>query len=647
MRNKKKIIIAAIIILLVLFARIVITKTEKNREVSTHLKSYTISDEILKTTDSDVENWSVYEKMQNGLLPFNDSDTDRDGLTDQEEIEIYGSDPLKMSTSGDAIPDGYKVKHGYNVSSKFSDIDMSMIEKSGDLYNVPDNFVIKLIVENALARVEDYTYRINHTTPAKAYKISGLHDEVQVDFNEFMEEGKEYEVIYGSLLSDDWQTAKLDDGFASFTPTFENGYVALVEKEELEREEILVISLFSDWASAYAYINKGKLHFWTYESSEFYDDSGKQASLEEFIAKQVGVDSVVVHHRYIPSILYKFKKTVCEATLTRMSPYAACWAWKDVSVEQEMLDCLKHYRTYDVIQTDNFKLRWQDPESYSYDRYVTGFDIMKDAFTISNFGSYLFEGGNCAGLSRITCEVYNNGTVIPVDSGCWDHFDNGVDYVEYDLNPYATELGTFFDSGLIDYKRGEDTYYDDYTPEPGTADDEFIKLVGVEMTKYNKNIQDSWTVDKRHSSWESIVNLLNYFDKANPSTQGEKIAMASFSEVAIPHKEGDPNAAESTGHAVVIYGVEQTEDPDILELLVYDSNFSPADNQFSPDEYHQKFRIRVEKRYNSLGGESYDFLYKPFDEDITIKEYLYSNTYIPYGYMAVNLYLSDLDGNQF
>ena len=41
-------------------------------------------------------------------------DSDGDGLTDYEEIHIYGTNPLVTDTDGDGYPDGEEVRAGYN-----------------------------------------------------------------------------------------------------------------------------------------------------------------------------------------------------------------------------------------------------------------------------------------------------------------------------------------------------------------------------------------------------------------------------------------------------------------------------------------------------------------------------------------------------
>ena len=54
------------------------------------------------------ENTSVPEEV------VVDLDSDQDGLSDADEINIYGTNPLKSDTDGDGYLDGDEVKNGYN-----------------------------------------------------------------------------------------------------------------------------------------------------------------------------------------------------------------------------------------------------------------------------------------------------------------------------------------------------------------------------------------------------------------------------------------------------------------------------------------------------------------------------------------------------
>jgi len=43
-----------------------------------------------------------------------DTDDDNDGLTDTDEINVYGTDPLMRDTDGDGLSDGDEIANGLN-----------------------------------------------------------------------------------------------------------------------------------------------------------------------------------------------------------------------------------------------------------------------------------------------------------------------------------------------------------------------------------------------------------------------------------------------------------------------------------------------------------------------------------------------------
>lgn len=98
----------------------------------------------------------LFEEMKvHGNVKF---DTDRDGLTDYEEIEIYGTNPDKKSTSGDLYSDGYKVLKGMDVT-KYYENDWIKIDDNLSILNegyISDNFHYSL-KENHL-KVKGLTY---------------------------------------------------------------------------------------------------------------------------------------------------------------------------------------------------------------------------------------------------------------------------------------------------------------------------------------------------------------------------------------------------------------------------------------------------------------------------------------------------------
>lgn len=63
--------------------------------------------------DSDADGLSDTREIQLGTDPYS-PDTDKDGLFDRDEVEIYKTNPLNPDTDGDGYLDGAEVKGGYD-----------------------------------------------------------------------------------------------------------------------------------------------------------------------------------------------------------------------------------------------------------------------------------------------------------------------------------------------------------------------------------------------------------------------------------------------------------------------------------------------------------------------------------------------------
>lgn len=60
-----------------------------------------------------------------------DFDTDGDGLSDKQEIDLYKTDPTNDDTDGDGNRDGYEVLRGTNPLGE-GDIPPALLEEDGD-----------------------------------------------------------------------------------------------------------------------------------------------------------------------------------------------------------------------------------------------------------------------------------------------------------------------------------------------------------------------------------------------------------------------------------------------------------------------------------------------------------------------------------
>ncbi|MCX6356631.1 MAG: hypothetical protein NT045_01935 [Candidatus Aureabacteria bacterium] len=94
-------------------------KASDNAEVDTDGDGLTDQEEIELGTDpenedTDDDGLNDYEEVNDyGTDPL-DSDSDDDGLTDGEEVYDYGTDPLDKDTDGDDMDDGEEVEDGYD-----------------------------------------------------------------------------------------------------------------------------------------------------------------------------------------------------------------------------------------------------------------------------------------------------------------------------------------------------------------------------------------------------------------------------------------------------------------------------------------------------------------------------------------------------
>lgn len=71
-------------------------------------------EDAAKTRDSDGDGLTDYEEIYiYGTDAFN-PDSDGDGLGDREEVKVYGTDPLNPDSDGDGFLDGEEVASGYN-----------------------------------------------------------------------------------------------------------------------------------------------------------------------------------------------------------------------------------------------------------------------------------------------------------------------------------------------------------------------------------------------------------------------------------------------------------------------------------------------------------------------------------------------------
>jgi hypothetical protein len=116
--------------------------------------------------DSDGDGLTDYEEINvYDTDPFN-PDTDGDGLTDFEEVIIYGTDPLNPDTDGDGYLDGEEVLNGYNPLGEGLLTDEKPLAPERDMKRVQD-------IRRIQTALELY-YNTKDVYPERLYQLATI-----------------------------------------------------------------------------------------------------------------------------------------------------------------------------------------------------------------------------------------------------------------------------------------------------------------------------------------------------------------------------------------------------------------------------------------------------------------------------------------
>ncbi len=117
-KKRKKIILVVVLVLFFVFVTsFVLYLSDREKPLVPLTDEPPVSElEIypdLNPDDLDRDGITNDEEESLGLSPL-EYDTDRDGISDKEEIDYWKTDPKKVDTDGDGFADGYEVMNGYN-----------------------------------------------------------------------------------------------------------------------------------------------------------------------------------------------------------------------------------------------------------------------------------------------------------------------------------------------------------------------------------------------------------------------------------------------------------------------------------------------------------------------------------------------------
>lgn len=432
--------------------------------------------ESLKEISSDIKGMTQYDKYMAGLNVSDGSDSDGDGLTDKEEIEKYGTNPLLVSTSGDFYPDGYKVKNGMDLTKKTDyrgEFDSQM--------HFPEEFIFSpTIASDYFATVEDNTgselFSIKGKTTIRKYFIGNYASVLSLDLSKISwdkELSKDtIDVYHVSLSSMKPEKVSFTSQGSVITLDKTYGrdfyYIIIVEKgggvdsffEDLTNNVTLDFAFDSDESIptvlCYGSPLFNNVHIW-YDKA---DDNAKSAA-EEMIAfvndvyKSLSISKAGVMNNID---IYEAKekaeidgKISFNGKLLSFSHYDPRTIFDPSNeLHSEFMSILNSAYTWFTYE-DYLSINNISPEMLGrgYEHVADGFDF-SDTFLFPNF-SVDSDGkvhGVCAGISHITSKLFNDGA-LDVTSGTYTDSKGKAFPFDITMDPANK---TLMDKGLGDYK---------------------------------------------------------------------------------------------------------------------------------------------------------------------------------------------------
>ena len=556
-----------------------------------------------KNTPSDIAGMTMWDKYQAGLGVTWGSDTDGDGLTDKEEIEKYGSDPLKISTAGDLYSDSYKVDNDMDVQTFY--------EYEGESkfpYNGCQEVILEAILPtdfNAVIERINGEDKLGKNQVYAEYRMYNFSGNCKMDLATILQK-------YGTELSDisiyisdgndidKCRFKKNDDKSVTLNCDFESskiyniyvtdknfgGDISVVFATSFHtdgmQDDITGAGLVVDFPLATFIFRK--------PINVYYEDLGNEEKTNILKNKVFLMAKEYISEKdfyYDNEHFYAKSKYEIDALYSILKSVVPIFDFTN----QEQFG-LRHFififfNYEERLAFDEFNLKKMEAR-----KSTSGFSYIEDTLPFGNFKSQHGLNGNCAGISHLTAYLYNNG-----------YYNEKGTLQDITWNIGYSENATLLDRGLIDYKY--DKFVEDH--ENGgqidmstltVGEKEFINMVGAAYNEGNRkanyiynNLYGGDNVDVEYD-YSLIESMQRYLENGK------------ILDVYLRMVDG-------SGHAVNIYGYEKDPDNDnVIWFQVYDSNF-PQNNVGKHGLSTYGINLRVEKMINST-GDGYTFTYDYF-----------------------------------
>jgi hypothetical protein len=569
------------------------------------------------------------------------SDSDYDGLTDKEEIEEYGTDPLKASTAGDLYTDGYKVANDMDLFS-FVDYDRDIVFEYNEcqevLLDADEPTDLYAVVQDYTSRYSLSDYGIN--TIYKGYWMYNYNGTVQIDLTSLFNDCQiGYDDINVWVCQGDFIICgisnlekckyKKDENIITLKYSFSLGqsyYIYITGKQEKFSSFLSSISKNSslqiegaDNANGIAFIYGSPIieQFFNVSGHIYYSELNDDTKNSLFLNRAINYcNTTILGSKITDDDTDKLTSTdaltvkLKEEFFQKVLPMCAA---KPVG-EEKFWNYIFNYTIYEdegyeLASGSDSESNGEEERRY-YNNYHTAFDPYEDELPFQNFESEYAAGGNCAGISHLTAYLFNNGN-IP-SSGSY----NGI---SWDLSG-DSENATLINRGLYDYKSrnfvdDNSGKNDNYIGEGLSAGEkEFVKMIGAYWSESNDKVDlNQYVISSKQSyyDWTLAEKMMDYLD------QGKVLCVGMLLN-------------NGTGHEVNLYDYYYTSAGELI-FRVYDSNIP----QNSRDGYELNCDgacyLQCKEVIRPDGARSFVYLYWPIQDN---NGYLASSAYCLMEYNA-------------
>lgn len=614
-----------LIVILVIFGIIKLLGWYKQYSYNKFVEETLLVDTIgdIKLTEEEAkEDWNndgiSNERAEELGLNIVSFDSDGDGLSDADEINIYKSDPLKYSTMDDIYSDGDKVTLGYDLTKRYETFAILKTANPSLMVEIDDAHDMKFYYKDYKGLIPDGYYL--GFQPFRLYSFEG-----EVDLT--LENPENYKVISYDALKEKVVNIKsrVENNNLVFTVSDDNPILIVYKDSVLKKMDVNAMASING-----KYSNNVKKEYFviTFPIVNFLlkhpvyvleidngitSGGGSDLILQEEINKKVNGKFKIEHYftnergiRILESMLSNLSSQIYSNVGEENKSFIDyIITYRRISGKNELFkylisnydDSAKEETEEDVIYdtTDPFGDKYSNMScTYCAD---SGFRVGVNAFPFQNLSTEVSFGGVCAGFSYITTNVYNNGRIPKTLVGKYDMSGNEYNNIWnknlYNYKPTDKDLILY-----ADLERNNENKLNSSTMSK--PDSEVVKALEYYWDDYNKDTR----MTKFGWAWNSSFDKMTFIDASTVDNLVKQFKQNKIVSVSL---------LSDSQHAVNAYMItEDRNDSDILYIKAYDNNL-PNDmfwNADSNDKVKYDVTIILKRIYeNTLFGTKVKYAY--------------------------------------